>query len=93
MSTNLTGDLLIKIFELSGDYKIAQSKILEIPTNNFGFKEIRSDFLKTGQSDWLSWSSAVGSRGLIAAERNYVLDYFSKASPINHLIASCIKKM
>lgn len=93
MTNQLTGDLLMKIYELSESYKIAQSKVLEIPTNDFGFKEIRSDFLKTGQSDWLSWSSAIGSRNLIPAERNYVLDYFSKASPINYLIASCIKEL
>ncbi|MBU3845818.1 MAG: RNA-directed DNA polymerase [Candidatus Acinetobacter avistercoris] len=87
------GKLLMKIYELSNNYKIAQAKILEIPVNNFGLKEIRLDYLKTGQSDWLAWSSAIGLRGLQAAERNYNLDYFSKASPINFLIASCVKKL
>ncbi|MNJ29422.1 hypothetical protein D3C77_239890 [compost metagenome] len=87
------GDLLIKLFELSADYKIARSKILEIPIQGFGFKEIRNEYLKTGQSDWLSWASAAGSRTLKAAERNYVLDYFSKASPLNYLVAECIKKI
>lgn len=93
LKTPLTGELLIKIFEFSDNYKISQAKILEIPINDFGLKELRSDFLKTGQSDWLAWSSAIGSRGLQVAERNYVLDYFSKASPINYLIASCVKKL
>ncbi len=87
------GESLIKIYELTSEFKIARSKILEIPEQNYGFKEIRDDLLKTGQSDWLSWSSAMGSRSLPAAERNYVLDYFSKGSPMNYLISSGVKKI
>lgn len=87
------GNVLLRIYELTGEYKIARAKILEIPEQGFGFKEIRGEYLKTGQSDWLSWASAIGTRSLKAAERNYVLDYFSKASRMNFLIASCVKKM
>lgn len=87
------GALLMKLYELSGDHKISRAKILEIPEQNFGLKEIRSEYLKTGQSDWLSWSSAIGSRTLSPSERNYALEYFSKASPLNFLIASCVKKL
>lgn len=86
------GDVLMRIFELTQDFKIARAKVLEIPEQGFGFKEIRGEFLKTGQSDWLSWTSALGTRSLKAAERNYVLDYFSKGSPMNYLIAGCAKK-
>jgi hypothetical protein len=86
------GDVLMRIFELTQDFKIARAKVLEIPEQGFGFKEIRDEFLKTGQSDWLSWTSAMGTRSLKAAERNYVLDYFSKGSPLNYLIAGCAKK-
>lgn len=86
------GELLIKLYELSQDFKIARAKVLEIPEQGFGFKEIRGEYLKSGQSDWLSWASAMGSRLLKAAERNYVLDYFSKGSPMNFLIAACAKK-
>ncbi len=86
------GEVLMRIFELTQDFKIARAKVLEIPEQGFGFKEIRDEFLKTGQSDWLSWTSAMGTRSLKAAERNYVLDYFSKCSPLNHLIAGCAKK-
>lgn len=90
---NLYGESLIKIYELTADFKIARSKILEIPEQGFGLKEIRDELLKTGQSDWLSWSSAIGSRSLPAVERNYVLDYFSKGSPMNFLVASSVKKI
>lgn len=90
---DLYGESLIRIFEASADYKIARAKVLEIPEQGFGLKEIRDDYLKTGQSDWLSWSSAVGARKLLAAERNYALDYFSKSSPMNFLISSCVKKL
>lgn len=87
------GSVLHKLYELSGDFKIARAKVLEIPEQGFGFKEIRNEYLRTGQSDWLSWSSAIGTRNLKSAERNYILDYFSKGSPINYLVASCVKKL
>ncbi len=87
------GETLVKIYELTSEFKIARAKILEIPEQGFGLKEIRSEYLKTGQSDWLSWASAMGTRSLKAAERNYLLDYFSKGSPLNFLVASCVKKL
>lgn len=86
------GDLLIRLFELTGDHKIARAKILEIPVQDFGLKEIRLDYLKTGQSDWLSWAAAMGSRALISSERNHLLTYFSKGSPLNFLVAECVRK-
>lgn len=89
----LYGDCLIKIFELSVDCRISKAKILEIPEQNFGLKEIRDDYLKTGQSDWLSWSSAMGTRSLPSGERNYALNYFSKGSPMNFLISECVQKI
>jgi hypothetical protein len=87
------GDILLRLYELTSDFKIARSKILEIPEQGFGFKEIRSEFLKNGQSDWLSWASAIGTRTLKPAERNYLLDYFSKGSALNFLVAECAKKL
>ena len=87
------GEALIGLFERSAPFKLARAKVLEIPEQGFGFREIRGDFLKTGQSDWLSWASAVGTRTLKAAERNYALSYFSKCSPMNHLISRCIEKI
>lgn len=89
----LYGECLIKIYELSVDFKISKAKILEIPELGFGLKEIRDEFLKTGQSDWLSWSSAIGSRLLPTGERNYSLNYFSKCSPMNLLVSSCVQKI
>lgn len=86
------GALLTRLLELSADHKIARAKILEIPEQGFGLKEFRSCYLKTGQSDWLSWSSAAGTRTLKAGERNYVLKYFSNASQMNFLVASCMSK-
>jgi hypothetical protein len=87
------GDVLLRLYELTLDSKIARSKILEIPEQGFGFKEIRGEFLKNGQSDWLSWASAIGTRTLKSAERNYLLDYSAKGSALNHLVAECAKKL
>lgn len=90
--TTAYGQLLVTIYNLTSEFKIARAKILEIPEQDFGLKDIRNNYLKTGASDWLAWSSAMGTRSLKAAERNYVLDYFSKCSPLNYLVASCVKK-
>lgn len=85
------GPSIIRIFDLTADHKIARAKILEMPTDLYGLKEQRAEYLKTGQSDWLSWSAAMGSRTLLVAERNHVLSYFSKGSPLNCLVAECVK--
>jgi hypothetical protein len=55
--------------------------------------EMREEHLKTGQSDWLAWSAAVGMRGAKKATRNFVLKYFCKGSPMNNLIGNCIGAM
>jgi hypothetical protein len=86
------GEILLRLYELTPELKIARAKVLEIPEQGFGLKEIRGEYLKTGQSDWLSWSSAVGSQNLKAAERNYVLSYFAKASAMNFLVSEAVKK-
>jgi hypothetical protein len=87
------GEVLVKLYELSQDFRIARAKVLEIPEQGFGLKELRSEYLKTGQSDWLSWASAAGTRTLKRAERNYALDYFSKGSPINFIVAESVKRV
>ena len=86
------GEVLVRLYELTQEFRIARAKVLEIPEQGFGLKEIRSEYLKTGQSDWLSWASAAGTRTLKKAERNYALDYFSKGSAMNFIIAESVKR-
>lgn len=93
LKTKACGDLLMALYERSTPHVIACAKVLEIPDQRFGFKEIRADYLKTGASNWLTWASAFGSRSLPKAERNYSLAYFSKCSPLNYLVASCVSKI
>src|SRR3546814_828417 len=88
---NKCGAMHMRICGLTGEAPIARARVLEIPVQDFGLKEIRSDFLKTGASNWADWASAVGSRTLNQGERNYSLDYFSKASPLNFLVGSAVK--
>ncbi len=87
------GKLIMRLYERTATQKIARAKILEIPDQTFGLKEIRDELLKTGASDWPSWAAAVGTRTLNKAERNYALKYFSKGSPLNSLIAECVQKL
>jgi hypothetical protein len=87
------GKLVMRLYELTSDHKIARAKILEIPDQSFGLKEIRAEILKSGASDWSSWAAAVGTRTLQKAERNYAMTYFSKGSPLNRLIAECVQNL
>jgi hypothetical protein len=48
------GQLILKLYELSANHKIARAKILEIPDQSFGLKDIRAELLKSGMSDWPS---------------------------------------
>lgn len=88
----LYGESLIKIYELSSDYKISKAKVLEIPELNFGLKEIKNDNIRNGNSDWISWSSIMGLRDTPTQELNHTLTYFSKISKINLLITEAVKK-
>jgi hypothetical protein len=92
-STSHYGDLLVAIYERSTSYKIARAKVLEIPTQDFGFKQIRDEILKSGSSDWPSWAAAMGARNLAKAERNQTLKYFARASSLNHIVANCVMNL
>lgn len=88
--TGSYGKLLIGIYDRSANHKVAMAKVLEIPTQDFGFKQIRKEVLASGSSDWPSWAAAMGTRTLAKAERNQQLKYFGRASAINHVIANCV---
>jgi hypothetical protein len=72
---------------------ITKAKLLEIPSNRYGLPELRDEQLKGGNSDWLAWSAAVGTRKTKRASRNYVLNYFKNGSPINRLISEIISAL
>ncbi|NKF26459.1 hypothetical protein HER21_08340 [Pseudomonas sp. BGM005] len=91
--TDLYGRILNQLYMLSSNSVISRAKILEIPEQKFGLKELRDEHLKNGSSNWLSWASAFGTRSLKKGERNYGLDYFSKGSDLNYLVSSCVKEI
>jgi len=88
--TRLYRDILLAIFQHQNATDISKAKVLEIPEQRFGMPELRYEHLRVGKSDWLSWSSAVGSRAATKISRNHALTYFGKASPMNKLIADCV---
>ncbi len=83
-------DIILSIYQHPNATEISRSKVLEIPEQRFGMPELRHEHLRVGKSDWLSWSSAVGSRAANRMSRNHSLMYFGKASPMNRLIADCV---
>lgn len=91
--TSNFGQLIMKLYERTSEHKLARAKILEIPDQTFGLKEVREEILKSGASDWPSWAAAMGTRTLKKAERNYALKYFAKGSPLNYLISECVQKL
>jgi hypothetical protein len=83
-------DILLAIYQHPNATDVSKAKVLEIPEQRFGMPELRHEHLRVGKSDWLSWSSAVGSRAATRISRNHALTYFGKASPMNKLIADCV---
>src|SRR5262249_9740629 len=92
METSKAAALISVLFNHKSATTITKAKILEIPDPRFGLPELRNEYLVSGQSDWLAWSSAVGSRSLKPASRNHKLKYFGNSSPMNHLIATILLK-
>lgn len=73
--------------------KISKAKILEIPENRYGLSELRKENLRAGSSEWLSWSSAVGTMSERKASRNHILKYFANGSCINRFIYEVVKDL
>lgn len=92
-NTPVFDELIVRIYQRANGMPIAQAKVLEIPNQTGGLKEIRDGYLRAGASSWQAWAAAAGTRSLLKAERNYALDYFSKGSPMNYLIADCMKQL
>lgn len=93
LSTPVAGQLLAIMYEHKNATIISKAKILEIPDHRFGMPEWREIHLKNGSSGWLAWASAVGMRKDNKQTKNYLMGYFSKASPINKLIGDCINSI
>ncbi len=86
-------DILHKLYSHVHATPLTRAKVLEITENRFGFPELRSEHLRIGKSDWLSWSAAVGCMTETKIKRNHLLGYFAKGSAMNKLVADCITKI
>jgi hypothetical protein len=93
INTRKASKLIDALFNHPNATDISRAKVLEIPDQRFGLQELRNSYLGTGQSDWLSWSSAVGSRSMGKAARNYRLTYFKNSSPMNRLIGDIVESI
>ena len=91
LKAKTAGDILTKLYEHRNATDISKAKVLEMADPRFGLKDLREEHLRTGASGWLSWASAVGSRVERKQNRNHLLSYFSNGSPMNALIADCIR--
>lgn len=89
--TKRYGDLLLGLLDHKCASTISKAKILEIPEKRFGLTEVREEILRSGQSNWLAWSSAVGAQSLKTSARNYLLGYFQNGSEMNRLIGDIVK--
>lgn len=87
------GRLLEALYAHPGASKITKAKILEIPSDRYGLDDLRREHLRSGASDWLAWSSMVGSRGVRRSGRNHVLGYAANSSPTNRLIAEVVRQL
>lgn len=89
-NTDKISQILNLLYEHPNASVISRAKLLEIPEQRFGMQHLREEHLRTGQSDWLAWSAAVGSRQEKKANRNHLLRYFANGSIMNRLISDCV---
>jgi hypothetical protein len=91
LKTEVAGDLLSGLYEHDSATDISRAKILEIPEKRFGLPDLREEQLRTGHSDWLSWSACIGSRVHAKGQRNQLLKYFRKSSPMNRFLGEFVE--
>lgn len=91
LDTSGAGELLRLLYEHGNATSISRAKILEIPDKRFGLPDLREEQLRTGHSDWLAWAAAVGSRVHPKGQRNQLLKYFRRSSPMNRLIGEFVE--
>lgn len=84
-------DLLQILYEHPNATSISKAKILEISDRRYGLPELREEQLRTGHSDWTAWAAAIGARAHPKGQRNHLLKYFRKASPMNRLIGEFVE--
>ena len=92
LATKGVEELVVELYEHPRASKISKAKLLEVPDPRYGLRELREQILRSGGSDWLSWSAAVGCREEKKTARNHLLKYFAKGSRINALIAEIVQK-
>lgn len=91
LNTPRAGELLGTLYENERATSITKAKILEIADRRFGLPDLREEQLRSGQSDWLAWSAAIGARVHPKGQRNQMLKYFRKSSPMNQLIGEFVE--
>jgi hypothetical protein len=87
------GEILMALFEHANSTMVSRAKVLEIPDRRFGLPELREEVLRSARSDWAAWAVAGGARHQKTSSRNHLLTYFGKGSPLNALIADCIRSL
>ncbi len=93
LKASKVGDLVMALYDHQNATDISKAKILEIPEKRFGLPDLRAEQLRSGHSDWLAWAAAVGSRVNAKSQRNHLLQYFRKCSPMNRLIGEFVEKV
>ncbi len=92
MDESGAAEVVHRLYEHPNATEISRAKLLEIENRKFGLTELREEHLRTGQSGWLSWASAIGTRVEKKKNRNHILGYFANGSPLNELIAQCVQR-
>jgi hypothetical protein len=93
LKTSKVGSLLMALYDHPNATDISKAKILEIPEKRFGLPDLRDEKLRSGHSDWPAWAAAVGSRAHPKGQRNHLLKYFRKCSPMNRLIGEFVERV
>lgn len=92
LETPKAGDLIFRLYEHENSTTITKAKICEIPENRFGMEDVREEHLRSGSSDWLSWTSAVGAIATPKSKRNQLVKYLASGPFKAHIVADMVTK-
>lgn len=82
---------LMAFYENKNATDLSRAKILEIESNDVWLRELRREHLASGRSDWMVWSSLVGSHDIISDSAQSRFSAIANSSYVNRILLDSIR--
>lgn len=82
---------LMAFYDHKNATDLSRAKILEINSNDVWLRELRREHLASGRSDWMVWSSLIGSHDIISDSAQTRFSAIANSSHINRILLDSIR--